>query len=43
MQPSRPAQSSPSKRRHSSAEPSQTQTRASATVPLEPTTNATKC
>ncbi|OWZ76366.1 hypothetical protein C365_05191 [Cryptococcus neoformans Bt85] len=42
MQPSQPAQSSSSKRRHSSAEPSQTQTGASAIVPLEPTTNASK-
>ncbi|UOH80992.1 hypothetical protein LQV05_003653 [Cryptococcus neoformans] len=41
MQPSQPAQSSSSKR-HSSAEPSQTQTGASAAVPLEPTTNASK-
>lgn len=42
MQPSQPAQSSPSKRRHSSAQLSQTQAGASATVPLQPTTNASK-
>ncbi|OXB35173.1 hypothetical protein J007_05130 [Cryptococcus neoformans] len=35
MQPSQPTQSSPSKRRHSSAQSSQNQTGASATVPLQ--------